>query len=324
MLSSGFIPVSGGHSIYYEVHGAKHGRRAVDLHGGPGGGLSHNALRQYNLKKWCVVLFDQRGCGKSKPFLRLENNTTWDLVNDIEILRTFLGFDSWYISGGSWGTTLALVYAIHYPQHVSGLLLRATCLCNRDSNAWLYGEGGVSRIFPEEWKHYISLVPQRIRHANWKTIVRYYQKKLRGPSAQKYADAWWGLERHISRLIPPTTNHFTSAQTLAIATLENHYFVHDCWMEEDYILKHLSSLKNIPITMIHGRYDMICPVTGSLAIKDMLPDTELIVLPTSGHSFMEPANRKALRNTTDRLVRVTRKRNKRHARHTIKSYHPMM
>jgi proline iminopeptidase len=306
MLSSGYLLVSGGHTIYYEVHGAAHGRNAIELHGGPGGGLCRDSLKQYDLKKWRVVLFDQRGCGKSTPFLRLEHNTTSDLIEDIEMLRCFLGVDQWFISGGSWGTTLGLLYAETYPQHVSGLLLRAVCLCNRASNAWLYGEGGVSRVFPKEWEEYISMVPATMRHADWKTIVRYYQQKLRGPSAQAYADAWWGLERRISRLIPPTKNRFNKEQTLAIATIENHYFAHDCWIKEDQILKNLSALKHIPITMIHGRYDMICPFSNAYTVKEILPHAKLIIIPTGGHGSPKSSSLRVRRHATNQMFGQTR------------------
>ena len=338
MLTSGYVLVPGGHTLYYEVHGAKHGRPAVELHGGPGGGLHRGALKQYNLKKWKVVLFDQRGCGKSTPFGKLENNTTWDLVNDIEILRIMLGFDSWFVSGGSWGTTLGMVYAEAYPSHVSGLLLRAMCLCNRRSNAWLYEEGGVSSVFPKEWSEFAAVLPPQIRHSGWKTIARYYQKKLSGSDAQKFANAWWGLERRISRLIPPTVNSMTDKETLAIAKIENHFFVHDCWLKEDHILKGLRVLKDIPITIVHGRYDMICPITGAAAIKQILPHTNLVIIPDAGHSSLEPSIGRALRRATDDAVRKgTRTHSQRHSqrhsqkhqrrhqrRHTVRAYRPMM
>jgi proline iminopeptidase len=312
----GFIPVSGGHTIYYEIHGT--GRPAVDLHGGPGGGINHNALQQYNLKKWCVVLFDQRGCGKSTPTGELSHNTTWDLIHDMETLRIHLGFESWFISGGSWGSTLALVYAETYPQRVSGLLLRGLCLCNRASNAWLYEEGGVSHIYPNEWDAFISMVPS-FHRSGWKKILRYYQRQLKGPFAQRYADAWWGLERRISRLIPFAKNDLTKKETLVIAKIENHYFVHDCWLKDDQILKGLSALRHIPITIVHGRYDMICPITGAITIQKMLPHTKLIILPDEGHVPIKPKEQNKLRQSTDRMFRTTQKSSYR-KRRTIKSH----
>jgi len=324
MLSSGSLLVSGGHAVHYEIYGAPNGRPAIELHGGPGGCLSRSALKQYDLKRWRVVLFDQRGCGESTPFLRLEHNTTWDLIDDIETLRCFLGIDKWFISGGSWGSTLALLYAETYPQHVSGLFLRALCLCNRASNAWLYEEGGVSRIFPKEWEAFISMVPATMRHSGWKTILRYYQHKLRGPSAQAYADAWWGLERRISRLVPPTKNGMNKKQTLAIATIENHYFVHDCWMKEDQILKNLSVLKTIPITILHGHYDMICPLTGAYAVKEILPHTKLIVLPTAGHGSSAPSSCRLRRDITNQMFRQTRRNKRSLKRATVRAYRPMV
>jgi proline iminopeptidase len=235
-----------------------------------------------------------------------------------------------------------LLYAETYPQHVSGLLLRAVCLCNRASNAWLYGEGGVSSVFPKEWEEYIAMVPATMRHADWKTIVRYYQQKLRGPSAQAYADAWWGLERRISRLVPLTKNRMNKKETLAIATIENHYFVHDCWMKEDQILKNLSVLKHIPITMIHGRYDMICPLTGAYAIKEILPHTKLIILPTEGHGSSKSSSLRVRRTATNQMLhqtrcpkdniccsvkngaRTRRRKGQRQRRVTVRAYRPMV
>ena len=302
MISSGYVPVSGGHEIYYETYGNKNGKPTVALHGGPGGGSYAEMTTIYDLRKWYVVLFDQRGCGKSKPFLRLQHNTTWDLVEDIEALRIHLQIKKWYVSGGSWGTTLALVYAETYPSSVTGLLLRGVYLCSYSSNKWLYEKGGVSEIYPEGWKLFTSVLPKKLHEAGWRQIAAYYHKKLCGPDAQRYADAWWGWEASVSRLIPQKDDT-PPKQGLALAIIENHYFVHNSWLEEGQILKNIQRLRRIPITIVHGRYDVVCPIAQAFDIKRALPHTELRIITEAGHSSMHPGIKKELLRATNLMVR---------------------
>ena len=302
MLSSGYLDVSGGHSIYYATYGVRTGRPAVVLHGGPGGGSHPDMAKIYDLKKWFVVLFDQRGCGKSKPFLKLEHNTTWDLVKDIEALREYLNIPRWFVSGGSWGTTLALVYAIANPSKVTGLLLRGVCLGNQQTQRWLYEKGGASEIYPEGWKMFTSVLPERLHDKDWKEIALYYQKKLKGPDAQKYADAWWGWESSVSKLIPEKDTT-PPKQGLALAIIENHYFVHDCWLKEGHIMQNINKLRHIPITIVHGRYDVVCPITQAFEVKRALPHTKLHVVLKAGHAASHPGIRKELRRATNQVVR---------------------
>lgn len=300
MFESGFLPVSGGHRIYYEKYGR--GRPAVILHGGPGGAMNRRIPKTFNLKQWCVVLFDQRGCGKSTPFGCLVQNTTWHLVDDIERLREHFGFDSWFVSGGSWGTTLALAYAQTYTSRVTGLLLRGTCFCDDASFRWLYQKGGASEVYPDAWKTYISVLPPRLHDANWKTIARFYQKKLQGPDAMRYADAWSKWEANVSYFMP-RRDTTPNKMTLSLALLENHYFVHDCWLKKDQLLKGLSKLRHIPITMVHGRYDMVCPISASFAIKEALPHATLLVTPDAGHAFSEPGTVRRYTQSAKRMRR---------------------
>jgi len=297
-MLSGHLSVSGGHQIYYEKHGARDARPVVVLHGGPGGGMNRIMLQSFDLNKWCVVLFDQRGCGKSTPFGSLEHNTTWDLVDDIESLRTHFGWDSWFVTGGSWGTTLALAYAETHPSRVTGLLLRGVCLCDDDSFRWLYQEGGASEIFPDTWKGFLSVLPKRLHTADWLTIARYYQKGLKGPHAQRFANAWWKWESSVSFLLPKKDDA-KPKEALALALLENHYFVNGCWLKKDQLLKGLHKLRHIPFTIIHGRYDLVCPISASFAIKDALPHVKLCITPDGGHAFAE-------RGTTHRFKDVAR------------------
>lgn len=300
-MISGYLPVSGGHRIYYETHGT--GRPAVLLHGGPGGGMDRHVLAAFDLKKWCVVMFDQRGCGKSTPFGSLAQNTTWNLIDDIETLRCHLGFDQWFVSGGSWGTTLALVYAETYPSRVSGMLLRGVSLCDEASFKWMYQVGGASEIHPEGWASFVSVLPPRLHNATWRSIMRYYQSALKGSDAQRYADAWWKWENLLS-FISYKEDDTTPKERLALSLLENHYFVHGCWLKKDQILHGLYKLRHIPITIVHGRYDLVCPVSAAYAIQKELPHVTLSITPDAGHAFMEPGTRKRYTQSTRSMLKT--------------------
>lgn len=301
----GFLPVGNGHTIYYEVHGK--GRPALVLHGGPGGGMQHSALQPFDLTQWCVVMFDQRGCGKSTPFGSLSHNTTWDLVNDIEALRVHCGIDAWFVSGGSWGSTLALAYAEKHPGRVTGLLLRGLFLCDESSFRWLYEQGGASEVYPDAWARFIGVLPLNLRTKGWRAIARYYQKKLKGAHAQTYADAWWNWEGAISFLRPrKDTTPATERRSLSL--LENHYFLHDCWFAKDELLHGLHALRHIPITIVHGRYDMVCPMSGAYAVKKALPHARLMIVPDAGHGAAEPGTKRVLRAT------LRKRRTRRHTR----------
>lgn len=322
MVHSGFIPVSGGHTIYYEVHGNAIGNQiALYLHGGPGGGFNHKMLRFYDLTQWTVVLFDQRGCGKSIPFGHLDHNTTWDLVADIETLRLHLSVDKWFVAGGSWGTTLALAYAETHPSRVIALLLRGLCFCDEAAMRWLYEKGGASEVYPEKWAEFVEVLPVALRHKGWLSIAKFYQKKLHSTDkkvAQRFANAWWGWEGAVSFLVP-RPDDTTPKEALAIALLENHYFVNKCWFKKDQLLRGLSKLKNIPITIIHGRYDMVCPISAVAAFKKALPHTKVIIT-LAGHAGSEKPTLAALQQSTRATYRLLR-RNKPLAIHrTLKNY----
>ena len=326
MVRSGFLDVSGGHSIYYEVHGPPHTtsgtRVAVVLHGGPGGGCTQKMLRIYDLTKWTVLLFDQRGCGKSKPFLELQHNTTWDLVADIEALRSqVLGVDQWFVSGGSWGTTLALAYAQTHPTRVTGLLLRGLCFCDDVAMRWLYQAGGASEVYPEKWSKFVAVLPSRLHTAPWQKIARQFHKGLRSrhtATQMRYAHAWWDWESAVSFLVP-RPDDATEKETLALATIENHYFINDCWLKKGELLRGLYKLRHIPITIVHGRYDMVCPISAVHEFKRVLPHTT-VVITLAGHAGSEvptlAAQKTALRTmakvplqkTVKRTRRVTRRK----------------
>jgi proline iminopeptidase len=322
MLTSGFLDVSGGHSIYYEVHGKKGGRPAVILHGGPGGGFSRNMLRIYDLTKWCVLLFDQRGSGRSLPFLSLKHNTTWDLVEDIELLRKqIMGVDKWFVSGGSWGTTLALAYAETYPGIITGLLLRGLCFSDDASFKWLYEAGGASEVYPEEWSKFIKVLPTRLHNADWLSIAKYYHKQLHSTGAlqkMKYANAWWKWEAAVSYLLQQKDNA-TPKETLALATIENHYFVNKAWLSSGQLLRGLKALRKVPITIIHGRYDMVCPISAVHQFKEVLPHTRVIIT-LAGHAASETDTFRELCCATDKMYNATSLHNAT-ALHNVKKSH---
>lgn len=290
MTVTGFLPVPGGHTLYYEIHGSRSLPPVVLLHGGPGGGIQRNSIPLY--KKFCLITFDQRGCGKSTPFGSLVKNTTWDLVEDIEALRKHLDIDRWIVSGGSWGTTLGLLYAETYTHCVKGMILRSVCLVDALSNKWLYEQGGASEVYPEAWASFVSVLPARLRTGTWRQIMRYYQQKLQGVNAQTFARAWWGWEHAVS-FLHPRKDDTPESEILSLALLENHYFVHNCWIDEGQILRDAHRLKGIPIVTIHGRYDMVCPNKGSWALHDVLPHVKVLLVTDGGHAGSEPGTRAA-------------------------------
>ena len=309
-MISGNLPVSHGHTIYYELHGRTLSKQCtVVLHGGPGAGLDRRLLKLFDLKKGCVLLFDQRGCGKSTPFGCLDHNTTWDLLEDIEALRCLVGCDTWFVQGGSWGTTLAIAYAERHPERVSGLLLRGLSLSDEASFAWFYEKGGASEVFPKEWASFVSLLPPRLRMAGWREILRFYQKKLKNGN-QRYADAWCNWETGTMHLVPKKDDS-TKKENMAVARLENHYFVHDCWLKPNQLILDAHKLRDIPITIVHGRYDMICPINGAIAFCQAAMDAKLVVLDV-GHDTAEPGMMKALKRglvaMTSHRGRQTRKK----------------
>jgi len=280
---TGFLPVTGGHTIYYEVYGQTTKPPLLLIHGGPGGGIQRGSIPLY--KKFCLVTFDQRGCGKSTPFGSLKNNTTWDLVEDIEALRKHLNIEKWFISGGSWGTTLGLLYAETHPERVKGLLLRSVCLIENMSNRWLYEKGGASQVYPEGWASFVGVLPLRLREAGWRDILRYYQKNLQGKDAMKFARAWSGWEHAVS-FLHHRKDDTPDSELLSLALLENHYYVNNCWMDEGQIIRDAHRLKGIPIISVHGRYDMVCTANESSDLKAAAPQTKILVT-DGGHSGSE-------------------------------------
>lgn len=300
---TGMVEVGGGHSLAYERVGTKGATPAVFLHGGPGGGISSGARRFFDPARYDVLLFDQRGCGGSTPHASLENNTTWDLVADIELLRRKVGVENWLVFGGSWGSTLALTYAQTHPERVSALILRGIYTVTKAEIDWYY-QFGVSEMFPDKWEKFQAPIPEAERH----DMVAAYRKRLTGadPVAQlEAAKAWTIWEGETITLLPDpelVADFSDGHYALAFARLENHYFTHGCWLEEGQLLRDAHRLAGIPGAIIHGRYDMPCPMATAWKLAKAWPDAAFHLIEGAGHSSGEAGIRDALIRATDRFA----------------------
>ncbi len=295
-----FLDVGEGHRLYIEESGSHTGVPVVYLHGGPGTGSAPFARAFFDPARYRVILYDQRGAGKSTPHASLEANTTWHLVADLEKIRTALGIDRWLLFGGSWGSTLALAYAETHPDRVLGLILRGVFLCRDEDIQWFY-QRGASRLFPEHWKDFVAPIPPGQRG----DLVRAYHALLTGEdevAQMRAAEAWarWEAVTSGMEVDPATVAFFTDPHiALSLARIECHYFLQRGFLEPDQLLLRADRLKGIPGTIIHGRYDCICPVEQAWLLHQVWPDSELQIVPSSGHSTSEPALSKALLAATD-------------------------
>jgi proline iminopeptidase len=295
------LDVGDGHTIYWERVGTKGAKPAVFLHGGPGGGISPNQRRQFDPARYDLILFDQRGCGKSTPYASLENNTTWDLVADIERLREMVGVEKWQVFGGSWGSTLALAYAQTHPNRVSELIVRGIYTLTKAELDWYY-QFGVSEMFPDKWERFCGPIPVAERDA----MMAAYRKRLTGSDRRaqiEAAVAWSQWEGETITLLPEpeTSDKFGQEQyALAFARIENHYFVHAGWLEEGQLLRDAYKLKGIPGVIVHGRYDMPCPAKYAWELHKGWPEAEFFLIEGAGHAYSEPG-------ILDRLIYATDK-----------------
>jgi proline iminopeptidase len=300
---TGFLDVGDGHTVYYERCGTPGGKPAVFLHGGPGGGISPDHRRLFDPSRYDVMLFDQRGCGRSTPHASLQANTTWHLVGDIERLRQIAGVEKWLVFGGSWGSTLALVYAETHPARVSELILRGIYTVTRAEIAWYY-QFGVSEMFPEKWERFQAPIPPAERH----DMIAAYRRRLTSEDFAirlEAAKAWSVWEGETITLLPNTTlssSHAGDHFALAFARLENHYFSHDCWLEDGQLLRDASRLAGIKGAIVHGRYDMPCPVRYAYQLHKAWPQAEFHLIEGAGHAYTEPGILDALIAATDRFA----------------------
>ncbi len=300
---TGRLSVSGGHDLYFEESGNPQGKPVVFLHGGPGGGSEPKHRRYFDPAAYRIVHFDQRGCGKSTPFASLEHNTTWDLVADIEALRTLLGIERWQIFGGSWGSTLALAYAQTHPDRVTELVLRGIFLLRPEEIAWFY-QSGASFIFPDAWQPYFEHIPAVERG----DLLRAYHRRLVSDDAAvrlAAAKTWSVWEGSTSCLVPnPDLISKTAADdfALAFARIEAHYFVHDAWLTGGRdLLANVDRIRAIPGVIVQGRYDVVCPAKSAWDLKRAWPEADLRIVPDAGHAASEPGIVHELVSATDRF-----------------------
>jgi proline iminopeptidase len=299
-FASGRLKVSGPHELYYEQSGAPDGAPVVFLHGGPGGGADPKVRRFFDPAHYRIVVFDQRGCGRSTPHACLEENTTWDLCDDIERLRTHLGIERWLVFGGSWGSTLALAYGQRATPAVTGLILRGIFLARQREFDWFYRHGA-SELFPEEWESFLAAIPASGRD----DPLRAYHRLLNSEDreiALAAARAWSVWEASLSTLLRDQSYvaHFEDPPAaLALARLECHYFVNRAFMaSEDQLLEGMAGIRHLPGIIVQGRYDVVCPVRTAWDLHQAWPEAELRIVPDAGHSAFEPG-------IVDELVRAT-------------------
>ena len=264
------------HTLRVEECGNPNGLPVVFLHGGPGSGIAHYHRRFFDPARYRIVLFDQRGAGQSTPFADLRENTTWHLVADIETIREELGIERWVVFGGSWGSTLALAYAQTHPERVLGLVLRGIFLGRPAEIRWFYEEGGASWILPEKWQRYAEAIPPEERGA----MMEAYWRRLTSDDASvrlAAAQAWGAWEGGSITLegSPATVASFAAPEVaLSLARIEAHYFRHDCWLEPDQLLHGVAKLRHIPTSIVHGRYDIICPVKNAYDLASIWPEAD--------------------------------------------------
>ena len=299
----GFLDTGDGHRVYWELCGNPNGKPAVFLHGGPGGGCSPEHRRLFDPARYCIMLFDQRGCGRSTPHASLENNTTWNLVADMEKLRQMIGVEQWLVFGGSWGSSLALAYAETHPARVSALIVRGIFALRRAELLWYYQEGA-SWLFPDLWEEYLAPIPLAERS----DMMAAYRRRLTGDDeAVKLAAAraWSLWEARTITLLPSREledHHGDDSYALAFARIENHYFVNEGFLEEGQLLRDAHRLADIPGVIVQGRYDVATPARTAWDLSKAWPNASLQIIPDAGHAFNEAGILRALLAATDRFA----------------------
>ncbi|MFO7180170.1 MAG: prolyl aminopeptidase [Pseudomonadota bacterium] len=298
---TGYLDVSPEHSIYFEESGNPNGKPVVFLHGGPGGGTSPRQRRFFDPTRYRIVLFDQRGCGKSRPHASLVDNTTWHLVSDIEALRRELGIERWQVFGGSWGSTLALAYAEKHPERVTELVLRGIFLLRRWELEWFY-QRGTSLLFPDAFEAYRALIPEAERS----DMIAAYYRRLTSPDArvrQEAARVWSVWEASTSHLLPDEEYIRSCAGddfSLAFARIECHYFVNGGFLErENQLIEDVGKIRHVPAVIVQGRYDVVCPMQSAWELSRAWPEARFVIVPDAGHSAYEPGIVHELVTATD-------------------------
>ena len=300
---TGMLDVGEGHSLYYERVGTPGAKPAVFLHGGPGGGMAPDHRRQWDPELYDVLLFDQRGCGKSLPFAEIENNDTWRIVEDIERLRMMCGHEKWQAFGGSWGSTLALAYAQKYPARVSELVLRGVFLARQQEKSWLYGYGA-SEIMAEQWDQFTGIIPEAERG----DLVRAYYERLTSDDEATRLEAaceWSLWEGHVATLLPNEElldSFGDPAKAVPFARICAKFFLENFFLEENELLNNVDKLAGIPGIIVQGRHDICTPPGAAWALKKAWPEAEFWIVHDAGHSAGEPGIIDGLVRATDRLA----------------------
>lgn len=298
------LDVDATHRLYLEESGNPSGIPVLFIHGGPGGATSPAHRCFFNPEHYRIILFDQRGCGHSTPHASLENNTTETLIADIEKIREFLDIETWLLFGGSWGSTLALAYAESHPERVSGLILRGIFLCRQQDIHWFYQQGA-SALFPDYWADFLHPIPEAERHH----LLQAYYRRLTSDNEiarMAAAKAWSIWEGRCSTLKPnnDVTQHFGEPHVaLAMARIEAHFFYHGCFMRENQLLEDAHRLSDIPTILVHGRYDVVCPIEQAFALHQVMPHAEFHIIRDAGHSAFEPGITDNLIRATDRFIK---------------------
>jgi proline iminopeptidase len=304
---TGRLRVSALHEIYFEESGNPRGKPVVFLHGGPGGGTDARMRRFFNPRRYRIVLFDQRGCGKSTPHACLEENTTWDLVADTERLREHLGIERWQVFGGSWGSTLALAYAQKHPDRVTELVLRGIFLLRRSELEWFYQSSeGAASLFPDLWEQYVAPIPEQERG----DMMRAYYRRLtsndrreRNAAARAWS-IWEGATSFLRSNTAYVAKFRESDYAAAFARIECHYFVNGGFLDsDDQLLRDVTRIRKVPAVIVQGRYDVVCPMRSAWHLHRAWPEAKLVVVADAGHSAFEPGIAKALRQATDAFAR---------------------
>jgi proline iminopeptidase len=305
-FDAGFLKVDEIHEIYFEQCGTKNGKPILFLHGGPGSNIKPSHRQFFDPKVYRIILFDQRGAGKSKPFAELKKNTTWDLVKDIEKLREHLNIDKWVVFGGSWGSTLSLVYAINHPKRVKGLILRGIFLVRQLELDWFF-KSGANLIYPDEWEKIVDIIPLKERN----NLIKAYLKRLTSKNKktqEKAAITWSSYEAKLANVNfdEEFYKSFTQKKhAIAVSKIEAYYFYNKAFFKSDnYILDNASKIKNIPTIIIHGRYDMICPVVSAIDLNKKLNKSKLIIVPNAGHLASEEGISKELLIASDEFRKL--------------------
>lgn len=304
-FSNELFPVSATHQVYVEQSGNPDGISVVYLHGGPGGGGCDDHRRYFDPEVYHIVVIDQRGCGRSSPSPSLHENTTWDLVNDLEKIREHLVIKKWLVAGGSWGTTLAIAYGISHPQKVLGFILRGIFLGTDEEYQWLYSSTGVAKFFPEYYRDFINVLPVEKRKD---PLHGYYDMLTSGNEVAviSASKAWYLWELRLSSIEHHQVNmsHVQDPhQALCMAKASSHFFANQCYFSPNYLLDNIDKISHIPATIIHGRYDMVCQLTQADKLSRQWENAQLQIIPGAGHSGFEAQTIDAICKATDNMAK---------------------